>query len=708
VPAKTEAYVGERIPLTVKLYLGGTRVEQLQFPKIGGQDFVLAQLPQPVERQEVQGGVRYRVLIFETSLTPLRAGELTVGPATMDMVQLVSRRRRDMFDGFFDDMFADRQPLEAQGQAVKVSVLPLPEEGKPDGFGGAVGRFDFTVEVKPTELNVGDPITVRMGISGDGDLGAVGVPRIPVDDRFRPYDPLPVKGEEGAGRRVFEQVVIPKDPAVTALPAVSFSFFDPQSRAYRTLTRGPVALTVHGAPASTAPVAPQVLLPQEEARPEPTPEKLGRDIVYIKGAPGRLRRAGSGSEWAWWFLILQLLPLAGFAVLAAHASRRERFRADPRLLRFRQAGREARRTLTALSRRGERESGFYDELTATVQGYLGAKLDLPPGAVDREQVCARLNGAGGADELRREVTAFFELLDRVRYGARNALECEPAEALRLAKSIVDRMERERTLASRFGTNLPGAVVVLGLLVGVVTAGPGVAGVTDRLDPVATFYEGNAAYSADRYRDAIAAYQRVVDGGQVSGAVYFNLGNAYFKNRQLGEAIVNYERARRLLPRDPDVSANLAYARELVDDAGWALPLWRQVLFPLETRATTTELEAACVILWWALWTTLAVRLFLHRQRAALSRAAVMLGLIVAFVSANFGARVAAIEWGRAAVVVAAGPVAVRFEPSDRGTEHFQVGEGVLLEVADERDGWLQVRRSDGRRGWIPSAAVDVI
>jgi len=708
VAAKREPYVGERIPLVVKLYVGRTEVEQLQFPKIAGEGFVLGTLPQPIERSEVVGGIRHRVLVFNTTITPLRAGELAVGPATMSMVQLVNRRRRGMFDDFFSDVFAERRPFEATGRPLALTVRPLPAEGKPAGFGGAVGHFDFSLEAKPLELNAGDPITVRMQISGDGDLSALEAPRIPVGGDFRAYDPVPVKGDEGPGRRVFEQVLIPREAAVKALPAVSFSFFDPGERQYRTITRGPVALAVRPAAGGSAAGAPQVLLPEQEARPEPTPERLGRDIVYIKRVPGTLRAAGAGLLSGWRFVAVQLLPVVLFAALAAYTRRRDRLRADPRLLRFRLAGREARRALVVLGRNESDGAPFLDALAAAVHEYLAAKLGLPPGAVDVDRVVSCLDGNAGTQVVRENVESFFALVERARYGAVTGAESDRAEALRLARAIVDGLERERRLAGGLTVAVIAAAIVMLLGGWAPTRAQKAPPDSETLDPTALFYEGNAAYKAGRYDDAVAAYQRAVDAGFASGALYFNLGNAWFKSGKPGEAVLNYERALRLLPRDPDIKTNLAYARDLAADAELGPPLWQRALFPLAGRATTSELAWLCTALWWLFWGMLALRLFAPRQRLGLGRAAIVVGLVAVLSAANFVARLSSVDWRRTAVVTATGPVVVRFEPSPTGTEYFRVAEGVLLEVTDEREGWLQVRRRDGRRGWIPANAAGLV
>jgi tetratricopeptide (TPR) repeat protein len=693
LPAKDTAYVGERIPLAVKLYVGRARVDDLQFPEIGGDGFTVDQFPQPTQQDEIVRGRRFRVLTFHTTLTPLRPGALVLGPSMMAMKVLISRRRGGLGDPFFDDFFAEPRPHEVRAEPVSVTIQPLPEEGKPADFAGAVGQFDFALEAKPTELNAGDPITVRMRITGHGNLGTIAAPYLPVDDRFRAYDPQPAKEGDGKASRVFEQVVIPKVAEVTELPAVRFSFFDPATAQYHTITRGPIPLAVRAAPVAEAP---RVLsVPGVEA---PPPEQLGRDIVYIKDRSGRLAARGVPLYGRWWFLALQALPVMAFAAVAAYVRRRDRLAADPRLVRFRQAGREARRVLGQLGRAAD-GTRFFDELTAAVHAYLGAKLDLPPGAVEPERVLARFGTNGAADDIRRQVTDFFALVERARYAPSANVASEREQALVLARQIVERLERERGLASRFAAGLlVPLVLVLGLAVRAVAEDV-------PADPHTAFFEGNSAYRAGRFAEAAAAYERVLAAGLESGALYFNLGNAYFKSGQVGRAILNYARAERRVPRDPDVRANLAYAREVARESAGEPALWERLVFPLASRATGAELAVAGSLLWFGLWTCLALRRLVPRLRTGAGRAAWVLGLVAALVVSSLAQRLRATELRPAAVVVAGGKTPVRFEPSPTGTAHFEVGEGAVLDVTGARDEWLQVRRADGRRGWLSRAAA---
>ena len=692
-PAKSEVYVGERVDLGLTLYIGNVRIRDLQYPVIAADGVTLDKFSKPTEGNDVVNGQRYHTVAMHTTMTPVRPGPVDLS-ASMSMNVLTGRRGMDpMFDQFFP---ADAKPVDVRAEPIVVTVLPLPEPGKPADFTGAIGTFNFTLTAKPTELDAGDPITLRMEITGAGNLANVAAPAVTVDDRFRAYDAQPVKGDDGAERRVFEQVVIPQRADVRELPAVRFSFFDPEARAYRTIVQGPTALTVRPSHEAKPEVVdanqPAVEAPQDRA-------PLGRDIVYIKDAPGAWQTRGPRFYQRASFLLLQLVPVALFAALWAYTRRRERLAADPRLVRFRQAGREARRALAALNGQAS-ERGFYDELSTALAAYLGAKLDLPPGGVERERVLARLAGNGCGADTRARVGTFFQLVERARYAPSQVGAAERATALDLANGIVDDLERTRRLERHLAAGVALALFGAAALLARAHA--------DEVTPQTAFFQGNQAYAAGEYDAAISAYRSVRDAGYESGALDFNLGNALFKDGQLASAIASYERARRLLPRDPDIRSNLSYALEVAQVGEEPMPLWKRLAFPFASRATGAELAAVVGLSWWAFWLLLAARLLVPRLRVGLGRAAWVIGGLYLALAASLGLRLAEIELRDTAIVTAAGGASVRFEPSATGTEHFPVSPGTPLDVSEERDDWLQVRRADGRRGWIPRAAVERI
>lgn len=683
-PARERVYVGERVEVVLTLYVGEVRVRDLKYPVIRADGVTVEKFGDADQGSEVVNGRRYTTVRLPTHLTPVRAGDIDL-QATWSVTMLTGRR----LDSFFDQVLPGQgREVEVRADPVRLSVLPLPEAGRPPGFAGAVGSYQFDLTAKPTTLDAGDPITLRMEMAGTGNLAGLSPPPVATGDAFRRYDPQPVKGEDNDQRRVFEQVIIPNSADVREIPAVSFSFFDPAAGAYQTITRGPIPLEVHAA----APGRAAVLDAGEPLAPTPAAAApLGRDIVYIKDVAGSFAPR-AGADVRGWLLAVLLTPPLLFGAAGFWAQRRERLAADPRLGRFRGAGAAAQRALAAA-----RGGGGIDAVATAMTAYLAAKLDLPPGAVERDRVLARLAAGGVADGARGDVERFFALAEQTRYAAGRG--GDEGAAIDLAERIVAALERERGLERQLGAIVLAVLATAALLSGAARAAE---------PPLADFLRGNQAYADGRYDEAIAAYQAVRAAGWESGALEYNLGNAYMKRGDIGRAVASYERAVRRLPRDPDVAANLAFARERAAIEPPSLPLWQRLLAPFATRATSGELTAAFAVAWLTLWAALSVRLFLPSARLALGRLAAVAGLPAAVLAVSLVVRLTAIETADAGVIVAAGETAVRFEPSPSGTEHFVVGPGTDVILGEERAGWRLVSRADGRRGWVPADAVESV
>ena len=225
-------------------------------------------------------------------------------------------------------------------------------------------------------------------------------------------------------------------------------------------------------------------------------------------------------------------------------------------------------------------------------------------------------------------------------------------------------------------------------------------------PRTTFYHANALYKDGQYAAAAKEYEELQQSGLASGNLYFNLANAYFKAGEKGKAILNYERARRLIPGDPDLSANLAYAQSITGADACSPALWQVVVFPLSHRVATHRLVWATSGMYTMLLLVLAgYRLWPARPRW-LVYAATGLAVLVLISSTSLAQQVLTDDWQPRAVVISSGEAPTRFEPAQNGTGHFVLNEGSLVRVVETRDNWVEVARCDGRRGWIEKSAVE--
>ena len=289
---KTEVYVGELFPAEIQLYV--VSAQDLQQPQFKSDGFVIGKRTEPRQGKVQAGNMIYSVVNFKMSVAAAKVGTLTLGPAECNLtlrIPRANRRSRDPFDSFPSDLFPDffgrreeLRPTTLVSEPLTLRVLPLPTQNVPPAFNGALGNFQFSATASPTNLTVGDPITLRVLIKGKGTLDSLNMPA-PDWREFKTYPPSSTvtnTDELGLeGIKTFEQVIIPQNAEVKALPPLAFSFFDPEQRTFRTLTQPSITLSVR--PGAAAPAQPTILAGGAQSQDAPPPAK---DIVHIKSRLG--------------------------------------------------------------------------------------------------------------------------------------------------------------------------------------------------------------------------------------------------------------------------------------------------------------------------------------------------------------------------------------------------------------------------------------
>jgi hypothetical protein len=234
-----DVYVGQRTPLTIKVFVKDLSLQLAGVPSLTPDGFVADPTANMQKGKEVLNGVSYDSLTFDTNIYPTKPGTVQVGPL-VSQGELVYRIKKS--DDILGDIFGNTEtrPITLHAPAMTINVLPLPAEGRPQNFSGAVGQYDFKASVGPSLVKVGDPLTLRMTITGQGHLKDLTAP-VFNDSRFKTYDPQ-VKVDDNS--KTIEQVIIPTAQDITEVPPLSFSYFDPQEKKYKTITQGPFAVKV--------------------------------------------------------------------------------------------------------------------------------------------------------------------------------------------------------------------------------------------------------------------------------------------------------------------------------------------------------------------------------------------------------------------------------------------------------------------------------
>ena len=416
VSPKREFYVGELVPVEIKAYFrAGVGAALNGLPHLSSDAFTMNRLDgKPGQSRETVEGQPYVVLTWTTALSAVKAGDYSLDLELPVLVQMQERTRapRGFFDGsFFDDFFGRvaEKPVTLRSGSAAAKVLALPAENRPADFTGAVGRFEVAAEAAPSQITAGDPITLRMKVTGAGNFDRVSSGLLGDSTDWKTYKPVarfePADSAGFQGTKTFEQAVVPMRSGKREIPSLSFSYFDPQTRQYATLHTSAVSLDVTqgSVPAVAAPVSTATV---EEKRAELAPNRV---------EPGRFVSTLRPLYQQKWFLISNFVAWAGFAVAFFSFRRRDRLARDPRLLRASLAGRAIREQLTTMKDAVQKaETGdFFAAARCALQNRLGEQWNLPPETITLTEIRARTNG--GDDDLRR----VFEMADQVAYSGEN-------------------------------------------------------------------------------------------------------------------------------------------------------------------------------------------------------------------------------------------------------------------------------------------------
>jgi hypothetical protein len=416
VVPKTEVYVGE--PFAVEMQLFWQTAQEVHVPQLNADGFSLGPMAKPNQTRTQVGNGIYNLVICQLTATAARTGTLQLGPAESSLTILVPIanpvRTRDAFGFFGRGPEYQQRPTVLKSDVVTMGVLPLPKENVPAGFNGAIGSYRMNATAGPTNLIVGDPITVRVQIAGNGPIESL---QLPPQTDWRDFTTYPATAKTDvndalglSGIKSFEQVVIPLNHEIKALPPLRFSFFDPQAKAYRTLSSPAVPLNI--SPAATAAAPPPALTNAATATTPPPAD----DIVHIRP---RLDAARSAQLLVAqpWFLGAQSVPALLWISLLLWRKRVELLANNPRRRRQREVAARVREGLKELRAHAgaQKSAEFFATLFRLLQEQLGERLDLPASAITEAVIDERLRGLGAPDEVLKPLRELFQTCNAARY-----------------------------------------------------------------------------------------------------------------------------------------------------------------------------------------------------------------------------------------------------------------------------------------------------
>lgn len=628
---------------------------------------------------------------------PQMTGKLKIPSITFKGIVVQQNRAVDPFEAFFNGgsgYVEVKRDIVAPGLDVQVDPLPA----KPAGFSGGVGRFSISAQLNHTTVKAGTPVTLRVVIGGNGNLKLIKQPVVTFPKDFDKYDPkvtdkTSLTASGIGGNMIYDYLVVPRNQGQFTIPAIPLVYYDTQTNAYRTVSTQPLTLTVTKGDGSATTVD------------DYSAAQAANDILPIKKGEAAMHKAGSCFFGSTGYVLALLVPFVVFVTLVVIFRKRAIDNADIVRMKGKKANKVAIKRLRKANRlmAEGRQAPFYDEVLRALWGYVGDKLNMPVEQLSRENISEKLSAAQVADDT---VTRFIGALDECEYeryapgDAAGNMNKTYTSALEAIMDIENVMRKNKT-ARRGGS----ATVLLAVAL--------FAAMCSLAQPAraVTKQNGDDAYAKGNYQQAIADYQTLLKDGE-SAAVYYNLGNAYYRSDNLPQALLAYERAALLDPSDRAVRFNLDFVRsKTIDKVANANDTFFTVAY--RSVADLTDLGG---------WTALSVVAFVAALVLALAYLfgtamwlrktgfyGALAGLLLFAVSTLFAWQQHTRLTDRDGAIVTAPVVNVKKTPADSGSDAFVIHEGTRVTITDStmRE-WRAVKLSDGREGWMKKSQMEVI
>ena len=415
---KQKVYAGESVIARLQLYLRDDvqnfgNFQITSSPTDGFSAGKTAELQN--QRRRVQVGNRvYTEIPLAIPLTAVKTGTLTLGPFTASTVVVLPSPNQGG-DQFFRQFFnqGEQKQVTLATEKLNLESLPLPAQNQPANFTGAVGNFTMSATAGPTTVTLGDPITVRVLISGRGALDAVTLPAQDTWHNFKTYPPttkLETSDPFGfQGTKTFEQIISPQNSDVHELPALTFSFFNPDDGQYHLLTQPAVPLVVKAAGATP--------LPQLAANKTANEEKPPQDILPIKEHLGAFTASKTPLVAQPLFLAMQSVPVLAFLATFIWRKRTDSLANNPRRRRQRAVAQLVAGGLIDLKKHAaeNKSDEFFALLFRLLQEQLGERLDCPASAITENVIEEHPVLRGAAKSTLDSLRELFQLCNQARY-----------------------------------------------------------------------------------------------------------------------------------------------------------------------------------------------------------------------------------------------------------------------------------------------------
>ena len=426
IATKTRVHEQEALMISYKLYFANVDVAQLtnniKIPEFTGF------LKQDLEQGEIQtelehyNGRNYQTaVLYRTILYPQHSGDIAIDPAHFEVILRVQtqQRVRSIFDDFFGSYTNVTKALTAPGVTIHVASLP---SGKPAGFSGGVGKFSMTPSISQTEIQANEAVTIKLDISGSGNMKLIKTPAIDWPEGFEPYDPKVTNNFKTttagvSGTKSIEYLAIPRSAGEYNIPAVKFSYFDIEEKVYKTLSTPEYTIRVKRGANEQSTVSGEPSAVVSYTQKEDI-KQLGTDIRYIDTKPLKKQKSRQLSDLSYqWMWLWYVIPLMISAILLVIMRKQIKEASDLTRVRYKRANKVAKKRLKAAEKalKANDKEAFYAAIEQAAWTYLSDRLSIPTADLNKDNITALLTQKGVSETLIAEVKNVLSTAEFARY-----------------------------------------------------------------------------------------------------------------------------------------------------------------------------------------------------------------------------------------------------------------------------------------------------
>ena len=758
--SKKTLYPGEQAILTLKVaqkantpintqrgYAGA--LEEIE--KTFGKDFSLNRLftNQITQGQERVGGETYNIYTLKYSVFGLTAGTHSIPSINFEYDEIQRSGRRSA-NPFFSDLF-DMDFFGGGTQAVRrgtrtapitITVKPLPA-GAPANFGGSVGKFSLTAAVEPQSVPAGEALTLKITLKGNSRTSNIGDPVLPElknCDVFTPERQTTVdtSADGLSTRKTYRYLIIPKREGTLALGPVTYQYLDPGSGTYKTAASDSLVVSV--TTGKSVPKEQTRYLTQEEI------QQVGQDIRYIKTGGKIAHQTERPYRAPYWYLLFPL-PFLIFLFTLIHKLHSkhsgENLSKNIRQKALANAVRELHN-----AGKGGTDKEFLGKSASVIEKYISHKFAFPATGRTLEELQSELLSRRIDEQTVTGLAALIQGIDEYRFGGKTFNSQSRGEiinqTIKFLSSMEKTVQKEKSPTSQVSSIIlllamvaaaisPAAVLAdktTGNTGSVMTITPAesdtapasgdnaAASMANKNDisggaggNAALFHKANEFYAANSYDSALVYYTKILEGRAANAAVYYNLGNCYYRLAKPGMARLYYEKAAILSPTDADVQANIRFIKSVIvdrsEDAHAESDFITAVLYGIHTLLPLqTQLAVLCALLF-AL-SVFGSFMLVKRglARLWLGYGAALCTLLILTVGISAGYKIYALESKQYAIILTESLDAKNQPMGDQTL--FTAHEGTKVQIRKNMGEWSLVSLSNGASGWVTTASVGKI